>query len=846
MRQDLRFALRVFHRQRGVFALAILGLAAAIGLSTAMFTVVNAAYLRGSGLPHPEQVFQVELRGLGQTTGDFMRTQGDWSLAAAMELTNRVPHASITASERFADRVRIGDRAFANAWGRAVDASYFSTLRIGARIGRTLDTTDATASAQPAIVLSHAFWKNFLGADRTILGQTAWVGDQAYTIVGVAQPGLNLATGGMFPPTFWTPLAHVGAAWTAKQAAIRRGREDQLAALTMRPNLPAAETNEAHSIVAALAEPVAAWNPAVEVLCRIDDPAQAAAVEAAFLPIAQAYAPEHTGGSPILTSVRLSSFASMSAQPVVLGIVFALQALIVVIAIANVTNVLFASTASRAREIGTRLALGASRARIARQLLTEGALLSVGAGVLGLLVAQWLTPLVANILASTPTWDWNPDRRVFIVVAVSAVVAGLTASVAPIRYVRRGDLLGALRTERAGAPRGERVGRFRSTTIAVQTAASIVLLVLAALFSRSALRLLNTDLGFDPDRLISTYVSFNGAPDPVRLANYLTAARDRLRQLPGVSAVGLSTGAPFEISVPALPGGRYVHRAMTSPDFFTLRGAHILRGRAYTTDDLVAGAHVAVISQSLARQYWGDADPVGSSLERVWGPDDRPGTYGLTAKPAGTRVVGVAADMVGTIENIDAMAIYMPLRRKDLSVARILIETSTPAAGLEEPIRKTLRSLSTDPGIAIKTTIVSTYVDQSLRFPKTLAAVTSVVGLTALGLAAIGLFGVMAFVVGQREHEMAVRTALGARAGDIVRMLLREGLRPVFFGLAAGLLLAFIVSRLLQRAFYGVTEHDPIAITVAIVVLLAAAAAAILIPARRAAKIDPARMLREQ
>jgi predicted permease len=614
----------------------------------------------------------------------------------------------------------------------------------------------------------------------------------------------------------------------------------------MRPNLPAADAEEARAITVTLAEPVAAWNPAVEVLGRLDDPAQATAVEAALLSVALANAPEQTGGAPIHTTVRLSSFASMSAHTGVLGIVLALQALIVVIAIANVTNVLFASTASRAREIGTRLALGASRARIARQLLTEGALISVGAGALGLLMAQWLTPLLANILTATPTFDWNPDGRVFLVAAISAVVAGLTASVAPIRYVRRGDLLSALRAERMGAPRGQRLGRLRLTTIAVQAAASIVLLVVAALFSRSAVRLLSTDLGFDPDRLVSAYVSFSGVSDPVRLASYLTAARDRLRQLPGVSAVGLSTGAPFELSVAALPGGRYVHRAMTSPDFFTLRGARILRGRAYTTDDLVAGAHVAVISQSLAHQYWGDEDPVGSSLERVWGPDDRPGTYGLTAKPAGTRVVGVAADMVGTIENIDAMAIYMPLRRKDLSVARILIETSTPAAGLEEPIRKTLRSLSADPGIAIKTTIVSTYVDQLLAFPKAMATITSIVGLVALGLAAIGLFGVMAFVVGQRQHEMAVRTALGARAGDIVRMLLREGLRPVLFGLAAGLVLAFVVSRLLQRVFYGVSEHDPIAITVAIAVLLAAAAAAILIPARRAAKIDPARMLREQ
>lgn len=605
------------------------------------------------------------------------------------------------------------------------------------------------------------------------------------------------------------------------------------------------DADEARALAETLAEPTSAWNPSVEVFCRLDDARLVGAIEAALLPIAEAHVRQSAGEAPMRTSVQLVSLGPAHAPHGLLEIIFALQALIVVIAIANVTNVLFASTANRAREIGTRLALGASRTQIARQLLTEGTMLSIGAGVVGLILAQWLTPLMATFVTATPAFDWTPDRHVFVMVAVSALVAGILASVAPIRYVRLGDLISAIKTDRAGAPRGLRSGRLRSTTVGVQAASSIVLLVVAALFSRSAMRLLTTDLGFDPGRTLTAIVSFDGQPDRIRLERYLSDARDRLRQVPGVTAVGLASGAPFEMFWSSLPDGHYVHRTLTSPDFFTLRRSRIVRGRAYSGDEAASGAPVAVISQSLARRYWGDGDPLGSSLERVWGAEARTRISGLTARPSDVRVVGIAADTVSTIDNFDAMAVYMPLRPRDLRLARILIETSSPAASLDAAVRRALRELSTDPGLTIQTTVVSTYVDRYLDPPAALAAVTSLIGLIALGLAAIGLFGITAFAVAQRRHEVAVRMALGARGGQVVRMLLRDGLRPVIIGLAAGLVAAFIVANLLRRAFYGVSGHDPIAIVVAVAVLLAAACLAIVIPARRAATIDPAKMLRE-
>jgi hypothetical protein len=356
------------------------------------------------------------------------------------------------------------------------------------------------------------------------------------------------------------------------------------------------------------------------------------------------------------------------------------------------------------------------------------------------------------------------------------------------------------------------------------------------------------DLGIDADHLLSVSVNLPSSYDDARAAAYWTTAMERLRGFGPVQSTALINPQLFQGSVSSQFHGHYVHRLFTSGGYFETAFTRIVRGRAYTEADARAGTPVAVVSESLARAYWGDVDPIGERLTRVWGSDDAPGAprVSLTDKPAGTVVIGVAADAVMTLRNHEAFAIYQPLPASMIRAAQMIVRTSGDPRTAIAPMRDIMRSLDADPGLSVQERLVSDNVAEQLGEPEGIGILTSLIASIALGLAVVGIFGVTAFVVRQREHEVGVRMTLGAQGRDILRLLLRDGLRPVVIGLVAGLVLAFIAGRLVQRALYGISGHDPIAIVAAVAVLLASAAAAILIPARRATTIDPARMLRDQ
>jgi predicted permease len=528
---------------------------------------------------------------------------------------------------------------------------------------------------------------------------------------------------------------------------------------------------------------------------------------------------------------------------IVLGIV----GLVVLIAAANVTNVLLANAAGRTREIGTRLAIGASRGRVVRQLLTESLLLGTLSGVLGFVLAGWLTPLLARLI---PTFNLDADPLVFGFVTALTLIIGTAAGLAPARYIHRSDLISSLKTDRLGAPSAVRPGRLRSGLIAIQAAASIVLLVLAALLTRSVAQATSMDLGYDADRVASLSVNLGRSYTDARTRAFWNAALPHLRQMPGIAGAALATPGPFGGQAAShATDGRYLHRVLASDGYFAAMGQKIIAGRAYTDDDVRSGAAVAVISESLARRYWGSENPLGSTLERVWGQDDpvgaAPRTRGLIAKPAGTRVIGVISDTVLALANVDRLCVYLPLTDDALRSARLVVRTEGNVPDTTNGIRDLLRSIDADPALSVRTSVVRDEVNRELQGPQVLAALSAVTGGTALGLAVVGLFGVTAFAVGQRVHEVGVRLTLGATTGQILAMLVRDGLRPVIIGLGGGLVLALLLGGAVESTLYGVSGHDPIAVTAAIAILLAAASAAILIPARRAARINPSQMLRE-
>ena len=518
--------------------------------------------------------------------------------------------------------------------------------------------------------------------------------------------------------------------------------------------------------------------------------------------------------------------------------------LIVLLACANVTNLLLASAASRRREIGTRLALGASRGRVVRQLLTESVLLGAVAGGFGLLVSSQVLPAFAALIEVPPTFDVSPDGLVYAFVAALTIAVGIIAGLAPARFGRRGNLVAALQGDQPSAPR-RLPGRFlRSVLVGGQAAASIVLLVLAALLTRTVVETGRVDVGYDASRLLNVSVALQASTsgqNSTRADAFWRTALERVRQIPGVADAALVNFAPFGGGfAPQQINGRMIDRNETSPGYFETLGVRLLQGRMYTADEMRSRAPVAVISASLAREFWGLENPVGSGLERVWGRGDAR-LPSILRQPPDARVIGVVADTVVQLSRPNAPTIYLPLTEH--AVPRLVVRTHADPRPLATAIESAL--LAIDPSARATSSPVADTLRRDLERPRALALLAILVGAIAVGLAVIGLFGVTAFVVEQRTHEMTVRRALGASDGQLLTLLFRESLRPVVIGLVAGLAISLLSGRVVQSVLYGVSSRDPIAIVSAVTILLLAAAAAVLLPARRATRASAAHLLKQ-
>jgi predicted permease len=655
---DVRFAVRMFCRQPGTVGATVAGLALAIGMGTAVFTVLNAVALRGAGIADRASVYRVAVDDLVMPplTGNRSSTRGDWAAQdyAVLEQTARsmrVAAASYPAEMAFRttgepDRPEL-------MFVVPVSGGYFAVLGVSARLGRTLAPSDDAAGAAPAVVISHTFWKNRLAEDPAIVGRTVWLDEMPFTVVGVAQRAFS---GGRTPepPAGWLTFASHAAMWARRQSYrmdTNRARVQQLAA---QENPTTLQRSRLEALRSEMATVPRRWNQPVAVLARLDvgvSPEQARAEATA---IARGLASERGESDDRAPSVRLTpadddrSVERLTA----IAITMAVIALLVFLACSNVANLLLANAAGRRREIGTRLALGASRARIVRQLFTESVLLGAAAGASGLVLSVWLAPLLGRALHLPPLLDLEPDLRVYTFTAGITGLAGVLAGLAPARFGRRGDLLGALQADRTSAPSTMAPNRLRTILIGAQATGSTVLLVVAALFARSLGQAMSFDLGFDPDRLVSVSIGFGRGYDAPRTATYWDAALDRVRQMPDCAGAALAAIAPFgDGYAPDRPAGgtgphRYLLRNEVSAEFFQTAGIRVLRGRTFNRDEVRGQSPVAVISAELARSYWKDEEPLGSTLDRVWGHRGVPEARGLVRKPAGTRIIGVVADTI--------------------------------------------------------------------------------------------------------------------------------------------------------------------------------------------------------
>jgi predicted permease len=815
---DLRYAARLFARQPATLLLAIGGLALGLGIATAAFSIMNAA-LGGEGLADPDRA-----PGILRTTGRSVATE--WTYDEFRHLRAGATRLQVEGVLTDAAVARI-DPAETDAPSAAlafVSGGFFSATGARLAAGRPLEPVDEAHAGPPPVVVSFAFWTARLDGDPRAVGRTIHVGRTPATIVGVAADGFSVPSGRLL----WMPLTAYGAVFDARRSGDGAG---------------AAPVS--HAPIAGL-----------QVFGRLLPGVERAEAEAQLTGVAASLPRDRTTGTAV--GVRLDPHAGLGRLPAadtvaIVVLVFAAIGLVLLLACANTASVLVATAIAREREMGVRAALGASRWRIVRQLLTESLALGTVAAAAGLLFAWWTIPLVATMIEAPATADVTADLNVYLFLGLVTLFSGVGAGLAPAWHGRGSDLVAPLKGDGARpnriAPR-----RLRSMLVATQAAVSVVLIVLATLFVRATFRVSAIDVGFDTAGLYAVSPpSANASADGgAGVRAFWARAIPELQAIPGIATVTLAERTPFDgITRTSTTRGsmpRVVEFTAARAEFFEALGLRILAGRTFTREEVAAGSPVAVVSESVARTYWPDRSPLGHLL-----PAEIPIAPALSVGPDGPalvtsprpQVIGVVGDVVAArLHERAALAIYDPLHPGSEPFAHLLVRVAPGATGAIQLASQRLRAI--DPQSDIRIASIAARLEQEAGRPRVLALLTGFVGAIAILLCVIGLYGLTASVVGQRAREMSVRAALGADRGDLRRLLMRDSLKPVVVGLAVGAAAGLAGTRLAGSAvFFGVAPQDPFAYAGAIAVLLAAAALAVLLPARRAAAADAALVLRQ-
>lgn len=800
--KDTRHALRLFKKHAGVVSITVGGLGLAIAMCTTVFSILNASLLQPYEMDDPSTVVKVQrLFEQGNSTS--------WPYASFVELQRGVTLSSVQASMK--DTIRLDPEKAAAAEKPLeimfVSGGYLPTLGGRAAAGRTLDASDDRPGAQPVVVISHAFWKQRFNSDASIVGRKIRLGTGFATVAGVVRPKFTGPSDQ--PGVFWAPFATYGALYGAAIAPSSRVQVSVIA------RMPAGATASA----------------AADELASVAKNLPSAGVESG------ATAPEKTTGVQLSRASRIDGPDAMGVY-IVMAILFVVLGLVLALACANVANLLLAGASSRAREFGVRIAMGASQGRLMRQLLSESIVIGAAAGALGLFLSMWTVPLVTSLAGLPMSSEVALDRPVLLFTTLIAVLSGVGAGLAPARYGSRSDVAGILKAQSLQAGASPKASRLRRGFIAFQAAASMLLLVTAGLFLRSALHITRVDLGFDADRIVTVSLDFPAANSPdrdARIAAYFRTAVQRVSAVPSVDGVSLALSPPFgPVAITNLKrnGADYVIvNNRTDDAYFRTAGFRIVRGRGYTADEVTGLAPVALVSESLVRDFFQGVEPIGASLAPV-----------MVSGGQEITIIGVVADALVTNVRGGGGTTYRPIGPDPYGTPQLIVRSREP----DHVIRDVEAALAPiDPSVRMSSTVMRESVTKFMNEPRILAGLSGAVALLALVLSVLGIFGVTSFVVGQRTQEVSVRMAIGASAGDVVRMLIRQNILPVAIGLFAGLGVALVAARALAGGLSGVSPYDPIAIASAALVLATTALAAVAMPAIRAARVDPASVLRQ-
>ena len=797
MGRDLRYAVRSFARTPGFTFVALLTLALGIGATTTMFSVLDAVVLRPLPYANPDQLVMVgsssqRFPGLAPVApGDFI----DWR-------EHNATFSHLVAMEGWTLDLIDADQP-ARIASMAVTGGFFDMLGVAPMLGRGITDEDAAEGAEPVVVIGHGLWERRYGSDPSIIGTRIATADLTFTVVGVMPRSfVNPEALWSEDVELWMPTSQTGSNMTT-----RNGRFLQV----MGRLAPETSLFQARQDMTAIANA-----------------------------LAEEY-PQNVGRETLIEPLQTETIGDVGqALTLLMGAV----GMLLLIACVNVANLFMARAADRGREIAVRVALGAGRARIRTQLLTEGVVLSLAGGVAGVGLAYFgVSTFRAINPAGIPRVESvTVDARILGFAFAVSVLTGIAFALAPaVRMVRPGAL-GALRDgARAGA--GSGAGRFRNTLVAVEMGLAVVLMVGAGLFVNSFLRLRSVDPGFDSEDAVTMALTLNASyPDAEQQATFFRQLTERVEALRGVRSAAYTSALP-------LAGDRYLtgialqgretdpsnpdvaEYSTTSPGFFATMGIDIEAGREFNALDDAESERVIMVNEAFVRRYWAGEEPLGKQISMS------------RREPVWHTVVGVVADV--NRQGLDEPAtpeMYLSPLQSGIQNAQVVARTDGDVSETVAGMRAIVREM--DGTLPIDFSTMDAYVAQSVNQPQFYSQLFSVFALVALVLAGVGVYGTMSYTVGQRTRELGIRLALGAESGEVTGMVARQGFRVAALGLVLGLIAAAAGARVLESFLFGVSARDPLTYAAGSLFLGVVAVVACWIPARRAGRADPMRALR--
>ena len=798
--QDLRYAIRTLLKNRSFTAVAVLALALGIGANTAIFSVVNAVLLRPLPFPEPDRLVAIKTINLKSGENNF----GNASPADFVDWRARSNSFEQLTAETGGSVTMTGGEQPESFPGARVSDDYFAMLGTKPFLGRAFLPDEFKSNGSPAIILSHRLWQRRFASDVGIIGQTLTLDGKPSTVVGVMPPDFK-------QPAYaevWMPLL------TDSSEMQLRGARYFVTIARLKPGVALAQAQaEMGTVAAALQEQ---------------------------------HPESNASWSVRIFSLQESIVGNFrTALLVLLGAV----GFVLLIACANVASLLLARASERRKEMAIRAALGATRFRVIRQLLTESILLAFAGGAAGLLLAFWGVKAIIRLIPEAMRFprldEIQIDARALAFTLVVSLVTGIIFGIIPGLQVSKPDLQESLKEGGRSSTGNLGVHRTRSVLVISEVALALLLLIGAGLLIRSFARLNQTSLGFDRENLLTIGIGASPQkyPQARQRAAYYKQFLERLETLPGVESAALSSSLPlgFNLIFPYTVEGRAAGPAdapqaafsSVSPNYFSAMHIPLLAGREFTEQDNKDAPNVAIINETMARRFFTDENPIGKRVK-----------IDYLNQPTSFEIVGVVGDTKqSSLADQTNVGVYVSYFQYPWFSSLLIVRTATDAASFAAPAQRAIWSLDKDKPISYVKTM-DQLLSESVAEPRLYVFLLSVFALVALALAVIGIYGVMSYSVGQRTREIGIRMALGAQPGDVLRLVVGQGMILVLIGVITGLAAALALTRVMASLLYDVKATDPLTFFGVAAILAGVALGACFVPARRATKVDPMVALR--